>query len=280
MVGMIAKVKPDISADQSFYGILAGLTAALAARETDFLLAVDQEDDPVQPYKKLLERDILDGFILNAPVLNDPRVNFLQEQGIPFVVHGQDRPAPDYPTYGIDNASVSVTSVNLVANLGHRHIALFNGDLVNAYAYDRMQGFRAAIEAKGLSDQAICKSVTYESQAYASALEVLAREPGPTAFLCADTVIASGVMRAVKDRRLRVPDDVSIMAHDDAFPLARAIDFDPALTVTRAPLRDACIPLANLLIDHLNGKQAGQLQELGDVELIVRGSTGPARLED
>ena len=276
MVGMIVKIKPDMSADQTFFEILTGLTAELSKRDTDLVLAVDQESDPVLSYKKLLERDVIDGFILNAPERDDPRVNYLKELGIPFVLHGQDRDAPDYPNYGIDNALVSEDSVRLLSQLGHKRIALINGELQAAFACDRLRGFETAMAAHGLTADLVRNEASLESHGYTHALDLLSQEDAPTAFVCASTVIASGVMRAVRDRGLRVPEDVSVMAHDDALPLTRAINFDPALTVTRLPMRDACAPLANMLVDHLNGTPAADLNVKLKAELIVRGSTGPA----
>ena len=279
MVGMIVKIKPDMSADQTFFEILTGLTAALAEQDTDLVLAVDQADDPVLPYKKLLERDILDGFILNAPELDDPRVTYLKERGIPFVLHGQDRRDPDYPTYGIDNAEVSQDSVKLLAQLGHRRIALINGELKAAYANDRVEGFLSAMTERGLPADLVRNEASLESHGYTHALDLLSQDNPPTAFICASTLIASGVIKAARDRGLTVPGDVSVMAHDDALPLTRAINFDPALTVTRAPLRDACAPLAKMLVEHLKGKSAEDLKVILKAELIVRGSTGPAPKE-
>lgn len=280
MVGLIVKIKPDMSADQTFFEILTGLTAALAERETDLVLAVDQGDDPVLAYKKLLERDILDGFILNAPELNDPRVNYLRKRGIPFILHGQDRRDPDYPTYGIDNAAVSRDSVRLLAQLGHTRIALINGELSGAYANDRQDGFVEEATAHGLAPDMVRNEASLESHGYTHALDLLSSGAPPTAFICATTLIASGVMKAARDRGLSVPGDISVMAHDDALPLTRAINFDPALTVTRAPLRDACAPLANMLVDHLNGTPAHDLKVVFKADLIVRGSTGPAPKEE
>lgn len=277
MVGMIVKIRPDMSAEQTFFEALTGLTAALSARETDLVLAVDQGSDPVLAYERMLERGILDGFILNAPVPDDPRVNFLKSRGIPFVMHGQDRAAPGYPTYGIDNAAVSTHSVKLLAQLGHRRIGLINGELHAAYAQDRLKGFVEALTSFGHSADWIRNGARVESQGYTMALDLLSATPRPTALVCASTLIAAGAMRAINDLDLNVPGDVSIMAHDDALPLTRAINFDPALTVTRAPLRDACVPLANMLIDHINGTPTSELQKVIEAELIVRGSTGPAR---
>ena len=280
MVGLIVKIKPDMSADQTFFEILTGLTAALARHEVDLVLAVDQDDDPVAPYARMLERDILDGFILNAPQADDPRVEYLRRRGIPFVLHGQDRRDPDYPTYGIDNMAVSTASVRLLAQLGHRRIALINGDPCAAFARDRGLGFVTATARLGLPADMMRDGASLEGHGYTHALDLLSAPRPPTAFVCATTLIAAGVMAAVRDRGLQVPRDVSVMAHDDALPLTRAIAFDPALTVTRAPLRDACGPLADMLVRHLNGTPAAELQVVRPAEMIVRGSTGPAPKED
>lgn len=279
MVGMIVKIRPDMSSEMTFFEILTGLTAALAARDTDLVLAVDQADDPVVPYQRMLERGILDGFILNAPVPDDPRVAWLQARGIPFVMHGQSDAAVDYPFYGIDNRAVMADSVGLLAALGHRRIAFLNGEVRLAFAADRLAGFRAAMAGERLAvpEAFIASDQPGESYGYARALAMLSRRlgPRPTAVICASTVIAAGVMQAARDLGLEVPRDLSVMAHDDALPQLRAINFTPALTVTRAPMRDACVPLANHLVDHIDGVAAARLQTLVRAEVIVRQSTGP-----
>lgn len=280
MVGMIVKIRPDLSADQTFVEILTGLTAALAKRDTDLVLAVDSDPDPTAAYKKMLERDILDGFILNAPVPNDPRVDFLTQAGVPFVMHGQCRMDADYPFYDIDNAGVTAEAIGLLTALGHRRIAFLNGETRYAYAAERKAGFSAAMAQAGLPvpDAFVTDGAPSESYGYTAALAMLAGRhgPAPTAIICASTLIAAGVMQAATDRGLRVPEDLSIVAHDDALPLMRAVNFAPALTVTRAPLRDACTPLADMLVDLIEGAEARKLQRLERAELIVRGSTGPA----
>ena len=277
MVGMIVKIRADMSADQTFFEILTGLTAALAAHEVDLVLAVDQGDDPVEPYRRMLERGTLDGFILNAPTVGDPRVAFLQEQRIPFVMHGQTAPQVDYPCFGIDNAAVSEDAVAFLSALGHRRIALLNGQARYAYAADRLRGFLDAMQAQGapVPDRFIAQDLETEADGYARALAMLAmRDPlPPTAFVCGSTLLAAGVMRAVRDRGLQVPADVSVIAHDDALPQVHAVDFSPALTVTRAPLRDACVPLADILVATIKGGSNRQVIERA--ELIVRHSTGP-----
>lgn len=279
MVGMIMKLRPDMSGDLSFFDILTGLTAALAERDTDLVFAVDTGKDPVEPYARMLERNTLDGFILNAPVPDDPRVAFLRDRAIPLVVHGQVGPDPDYPFFGIDNRAVSADAVALLAALGHRRIALLNGDERYSFAVDRREGFLSAMTAEGLAvpDAFVASEDHADGHGYAEALAWLSGRlgPRPTAILCASTLIAAGVLRAARDLGLSVPGDLSVLAHDDALPQLSAINFEPALTVTRSPFRDACVPLAQHLIDHMNGAPAAGLQTIVRAGLIVRNSTGP-----
>ena len=279
MVGMVIKLRPDMSADQTFFDILTGLSAVLAERDTDLVFAVDPGGDPVAPYKRMLERGMLDGFILNGPEPNDPRISFLQARGIPFVMHGQAEDAPDYPFFGIDNRAVSNDSVALLTALGHRRIALMNGEARFAFAADRREGFLAAMADAGLTVPSgfISHGEPTESYGYTRALAWLSGQEGPrpTAILCTSTTVVAGVLRAAADLGLSVPGDVSVMAHDDALPELRATHFTPALTVTCAPLRDACRPLAEQILDHIDGAPAAHLQTLVRAETIPRASTGP-----
>ena len=279
MVGMIAKINAEMTADQTILEILTGLTAALSARDVDLVFAVENGDDPIAPYKSMIERGILDGFILNAPQHDDPRVNYLKSKDIPFVVHGRDRSDVDYPFYGIDNAAVSSDSVAFLADLGHRRIAHLNGDTLFTFSRSRARGFLAEMTARGLTvpDQFRRSESPSESYGYTQALAILSGRhgPRPTAVVCASTLIASGVFRAAADLGLEVPADLSVIAHDDALPDYRALEFAPPLTVTRSPLRDACVPLANHLIDHISGADIADLQTLARAEVIVRSSTGP-----
>ncbi len=69
--GIIALVVPDANAlgdDSSFFGVISGLSAALAARDMDLMLHVNTGGDEVEPYRRLLAKGVVDGFLLNTPV--------------------------------------------------------------------------------------------------------------------------------------------------------------------------------------------------------------------
>ena len=125
-----------------------------------------------------------------------------------------------------------------------------------------------------MSDAAIRHDHPSEAYGYRAALAMLAGAEAPTAFICSSALTAQGVLRAAGDRGLAVPADLSLIAHDDAVPNLDTAAFDPPLTVTHAPLKNACRPLADLLLDAIAGKPAQALQVVERASLIIRASTG------
>jgi LacI family transcriptional regulator len=100
--------------------------------------------------------------------------------------------------------------------------------------------------------------------------------PRPTAIICGNVRLARGVYQALSALGLSVPGDVSVVAHDDELPALRASAFFPALTVTKAPLRDSWEPLADCLAGAIAGKPLSELQRIGSFVFIERNSVADA----
>ena len=94
--------------------------------------------------------------------------------------------------------------------------------------------------------------------------------------MCSDVRLDKGVYTALEALGLSIPGDVSVIAHDDHLPQLRASAFFPALSVTKAPLRDSWGPLVDCLNGLLDGAPLADLQIVGCHEMILRNSTGPA----
>ena len=279
MVGLVLKASATTQTDSGFYEIMFGLSDELARRNMDLVFHASTSEDMVAPYRRLVSKNILDGFILNAPEANDPRIAYLEAEGIPFVVHGRTKGA-DYAYYDIDNFKVAADAVSLLADLGHDRIAFINGLEKHSFARQRARGFHHAMAEAGLPqpDFALVHGPATEDAGYTAALGLLSgrRNVPPTALICASTAIAAGAYRAARDLGLDIPRDLSVVAHDDASPQLRSAAFEPALTVTYSPMREACEPLAMSMAALLDGTPAADLETLVVAEMIVRGSTGPA----
>ena len=99
-------------------------------------------------------------------------------------------------------------------NHGHKNVYFVSGKKESLSSQCRMKGWRAALEARGIEPPEPLQGDWNADSGYAAGL-VLADKPDCTAVLAANDCMANGVMMALRDRGLRVPDDVSVIGFDD-----------------------------------------------------------------
>jgi LacI family transcriptional regulator len=194
---------------------------------------------------------------------------------VPFVVHGRHEATPDYPYFDIDNEGVAWTLTRYLTQRGHRRIAFLNGLAGRGYVEDRRVGYLAALKAAGLdpAPELHVNGEMTEGYGLVSAVRFWSgAEPGPTAAICNNMRIAKGLLDGLRALGRRVPEDVSVVAHDDGLPGLVPDHFDPALTCTHSPLELSWQPLAEMLAGAVDGRPVDELQRLGEIGLIERAS--------
>ena len=277
MIGLITRGAIDTSKDTSFMEVALGISEELAVHNLDLILRVGIEEDEVEPYRRMGSKQILDALIVNAPSPLDERIAWLRENGVPFVVHGRDCARPDYPYYDLNNYKVAADAVAHLTELGHRRIALLNGPEPMEYAIERRRGFVESMAARGLSipQGFILHGGLEETYGHRVTPQLmnLPTVDRPTAIVCASTAIAAGALVALRGLGLEVPRDVSVMAHDDGLPQGHLGHPVGALTVTRLAFREACKPLADMVVGRLKGRPLNELQINAEAPLLVRRST-------
>ena len=261
-----------------FGDFIAGAGEIYAQNNYEMILSVtdDAQEDAV--YRSLKTRGVVDGVILHAPKMNDPRIPLLLDIGLPFVVHGRasgvDAP---YSWLDVNNRRAFQRATDFLLDLGHRRIALINGLETMDFAHRRRRGYDDALQARGIqTDPSLLRSDEMtESFGYTSAREMLNMADAPTAFLVSSIISALGVRRAIEERGLRMGRDVSVITHDDTLSyLANGTDV-PIFTATRSSVRDAGRMLSQMLLSIIDTPPQDPQQKLLEVELMVGQSTGP-----
>ncbi|MFG2880832.1 LacI family DNA-binding transcriptional regulator [Streptomyces sp. NPDC048297] len=157
--------------------------------------------------------------------------------------------------------------------LGHRHILHLAAD-VPSWTFDvRAQELTARLAAvPGTHLRTAAAPISIEGARTATETALTAPGPRPTAIICDDDKLAAGAYKALRRLGLKVPDDVSVTGLDD---LALATAIDPELTTVRLDAELFGERGMQALLAVLDGREP----ESGDipVELVVRGSTAPAR---
>lgn len=280
MVGLVLPGKPQSPGESYFVDMVAGLSARFSRRDRQFVLHIaDKGDALIEVYRRLIDGGGLDGFVLLSPLAADPRVRFLRSRNLPFVVHGRIEGPPDYPFFDIDNHAVGYRLTQLLTARGHRRIAFLNGPRAHTFAEWRREGYAAALAAAGIPPEAQLhrQGEMTEGFGLVESLRLLEGPQPPTAFICGNTLIAKGVYQTLSALGLRIPQDVSVVAHDDALPGHRTGGFDPAMTVTLSPLAISWEPLAEILMDRMDGRPVEELQRWGEMTLLERDSVAAVR---
>ncbi|WP_394154911.1 LacI family DNA-binding transcriptional regulator [Loktanella salsilacus] len=238
IVAMIVAGSRDPDFNAHLFEIVMGLSAEISALGLQFVLHVAQPgDDVVKLHTDLYRSGGIDGFVIIGPSPADPRIRCLTDLGAPFIVHGRD-PEQAHPFVDIDNFEVGRRMAEHLLSLGHHRIAFLNGPLGEYFAIQRQRGVEAAFAAFDHQvDPALMRSIPMiEPQGRAAARDMLDRPDPPTAIIACNTMIARGVYRAAADTGVRIPHDLSVLAHDDGLELFPADGFLPPLGGTSAHL--------------------------------------------
>lgn len=142
-------------------------------------------------------------------------------------------------------------------------------------ANDRVDGYLKAMAAAGLSvDETLIAPGGFEyPTAFAACAQLFDRDDPPTAVFAASDSMATAIINALHRRRVRVPEDVSIVgANDDLL----AIHVEPQLTTIRPPITSAGQRAAELILAAIGQRgPRAPIREVLTSELVIRASTAP-----
>ena len=253
----------------------------LAARAAGYhLLVSGSHSDPAETAALLQTlHGRVDGLILMTPALGGTWLQKALPRRVPVVLLNDDGTDERHHSLRIDNRRGARLAVEHLIGLGHRAIAFLGGPVGNADATERLAGYREALVAGGLPLNRhfeLAGDFSEESGVQAGA-KVAALVPQPTAIFAANDAMAIGCLAALRERGLRVPEDVSLVGFDDV-PIARYLT--PALTSVQVPIAELGKQAMALLLAAVDGRpghsEAGTTHTVIVPTLAIRASTAAA----
>jgi LacI family transcriptional regulator len=255
--------------------------AEAEARLADFLLVAVEVDalasDP-SVFQRFVRSGAIDGLLLQRDGLpaDEVMTENLVATKLPFVIVNERVAGPFSAVALDDRRATQLATAHLVA-LGHRDIAHLAIGGETSRSADRREGWRHALEQAGLSAPEAMVHVggSRPETGYAGMMGLLANPRRPTAVVAGTLLSAIGAMTALRDAGLRIPEDISLIAHHDSWIAQYA---SPPLTTVRLPLEELGRSAVRLLIEQLEGGPARQeLLTTPEPEIVPRGSTSPPR---
>jgi LacI family transcriptional regulator len=230
-------------------------------------------------YGRLVRGGRVDAILLADTKVIDPRIDFLQQAGIPFLCYGRAGSRNDFTWYDFDNEAGSRLAVERLAALGHKHIAYIHTSLEFNYATQRHTGFISTMKRLDLPvhQDAIVK-VGRDRRSGFIAVEKLLRLPvRPTAILVDNSVGGVGVIHALLEAGLVLGRDVSVIV-DGGNPTDTMLhQIDVAVVMQPTP-RESGKTMAEMLLQIIDGKEPKEGRHVLMQPQFVDGKTiGPAR---
>lgn len=262
-----------------FADFIAGAGETYSRNGYDMVLSVVPDENEEDAYRDLKARGSVDGMILHAPLMNDPRIALLHDVGLPFVVHGRATGADlPYSWVDVNNRRAFLRATEFLLDLGHGRIGLVNGLEHMDFAIRRRSGYADALAARGIAlDPALMSSDEMtEVAGYRAAGRMLDLPDPPTALLAASMISGMGVRRAVEERGMEIGRDISIIIHDDDLSYMKNGEDVPIFTATRSSVREAGRLAAEMLLSLVAEPAQGPQTRMLEAELIIGQSTGPA----
>ena len=252
--------------DPFFSAMLGHLADALTDRGFDLLLSrvIPTDDDWLD---RMLDSGRTDGAIIIGQSNQTAALDRAAARGAPIVVWGTRLPGQVHCTVGTDNAAGGALAAQHLIDAGRTRL-VFLGDPAAPEIGERRRGFLAACAAAGVAADTVATHLTPDA-AFGAVAGHLGNHPAPDGIVAASDTIAMMAIRALAERRLRVPEDVAVIGFDD---VALAAHTTPPLTSVRQDIARG----AALLVELLMRKLAGETVEpiVLAPELVVRASTG------
>lgn len=223
----------------------------------------------------LTYQGFIDGAILMEVALQDPRVEFLEKLNVPFILIGRTAETVGMSFVDLDFDYAIQTSVDYLAQEGHRHIALINQAAIHmergtGYVVRSRDAFYRETQCRGV--QAIdCCSEPDEQSGYAITMDLLTRYPSISAFILMTPWTSGGIVRAIHDKGLRIPDDISLVA---IFSPRLAQMTTPALSSVDFPYEEMGRIGTRMLVEKLQDPEKDPTQLLLRPPLTIRSSSG------
>lgn len=278
---VVPTMQPGRLHDNPFYwDLLAGVEEGV--RDRRFNIILKRIDEQTETFTFVKERR-LDGIIVVGTNEGSRVVDRVLNLDIPAVfidsyLHNQEL----YQVY-LDDRLGSYMATKYLIGLGHRRIAVLIGDVdMDNISYfgvlhERWLGYKEALEEAGIPyDPDLMIKLPTSLEGGYQASEKLISLPNVTAIFSFSDISAIGLLKGLKDKGKRVPEDYSVIGFDNLFVSNYT---SPSLTTVSQNIFEKGHVAAKMLLDQIYGNPIEERQKVLPVDLIIRETTAPARVK-
>ncbi|MBN1384607.1 MAG: LacI family DNA-binding transcriptional regulator [Elusimicrobia bacterium] len=271
MIGLVVQYR-YFSYTSYFMEILRRIESTVDKLRHDMILFnIHTVRENIANLTKWYHSGLIKGFIIIAPKENDPLIQRLIEEKVPFIIIGSKWQFPGVNFVDVENEQGAYMAVSYLIKLGHKRIGFIGGPENRTDAEERKKGYIRAISDHNLPiyGHLMVKGDFNEKTGAKEVKSLINSNIRPTAIFAANDLIAIGAMKTIKEHKLKIPRDISIIGFDDIDMATQAV---PSLTTVHQPIGKLGEIAAEFIINSDDNKINQNLQKILKVRLVKRES--------
>jgi len=273
-IGLIIPTPQDKTFGNPFYTeILRGFTHQAKIEGYDLLLFINEHKFN---YSRLFHDRRVDGLLLVGIKRNDKGIPQLSKNKFPYILTEKvDYKEANY--VDAENRRGAYQAVSYLTNMGHKKIGYLGGSFEFIFNQERFEGYLQALKEHNLEygKEFTMESINTLESGYEAMHKLLESSLAPTAVFVANDLDAIGAMKAVKEKGLRIPEDIAFIGFDD---IQLASYTEPSLTTVRQPIFEMGTIAISLLVQLIERKGKEPLKVELPTQLIIRKSSGEIKI--
>ena len=274
-VGIVYPLGSDHLGNPAFLEMLNGLTNRFDQADIDLLLVAPQSD-VMRTYDRMVRGRRVDAMIVAHTEVEDARIDYLLQSGMPFLAYGRTAHSEGYPWFDFDNRAGGRMTVRRLAELGHRRIAYVHSPLRMNFALQRHDGFVDGMREAGLkvARNAVIAGDVGRRAGYAAGRQLLALGRRPTAIVVDNSLCGIGVIRALMDAGVGVGRDISVVVYEGV-PEDTLLQGLRVASIVQPTPYDSGLKMGEMVLALVNQTPLDEPQVLRQPEFVDGDSIGP-----
>ncbi|MBV1854985.1 LacI family DNA-binding transcriptional regulator [Catellatospora tritici] len=251
VVMVLSEPQEKLFEDPNFSVLLRVATRRLAQRDVALVMMVAGDDGDRERVVRYLRGGHADGVLLLSAHAGDPLLEELESLALPAVACGAVLGREGLPYAAADDREGARQMTRYLVDLGRKKIATITGPLDTPGGLNRLEGYCDVLGRKA-TKKLIAHGDYTRHGGEAAMRELLDRVPGLDAVFVGSDLMAAGALAALRERGLRVPEDVAVGGFDDS---AVAGSTHPRLTTVRQPLEQVATETVRMLLELIDGAE-------------------------
>ena len=254
------------------FEMMCGMEAMLSQKGYGFLVKGLTKSDVCDYVKNAFDTKYVDGFVIHASVITPQLSDLVSSMGIPHLVIGVPSFDNNFCWIDADNKHAGQVAAKHLLTVGYRTVAFIGGTDEDKISMHRLEGVLSILNEHDvlIPSNYLQYGNSGVEDGYAMTLQILKSASRPEAIICANNYLAYGCVKALQDKKIKIPEEIGVITFDD-YPFSQILN--PKLTVVNIDVYDMGQEAGSMIVQKIKKPNLHIQSYITYPQVIAREST-------